>query len=160
MWVPEPGTEGDATGFDLSRIEPLVATLANLNTPRFLQYHGEISSTTGLAMPRLSIEVHTGDTRGLRVLRLGRSNADQTLATTARADSGSFSGPVFLLPGPAWHDLIQSSIRGMTLPDDSVDSVDDLHRFDSPVEEREERALVPLVRRVLAGAEGDVGRSP
>jgi hypothetical protein len=98
-WVPEPGT--DAPGFDLSRLNSLLATLGGLSTPRFLQYNGPIPEGTGLDPGFLSIEVQlAGDDRP-RFLRLGKSNGDQTFATNARDKTG----PVFLLTGPAWPEL-------------------------------------------------------
>ena len=49
---------------------------------------------------------------------------------------------------------------GSALADDALDPVDDLDRLDPALEDGEERALVPLVGRVLARREPDVGRGP
>jgi hypothetical protein len=54
-------------------------------------------------------------------------------------------------------DLAEDVARP-SLADDAVDPVDDLHRFDATVEQRKQRALVALVRRVFARRETDVGR--
>jgi hypothetical protein len=113
-WVPEEGV--DASGFDVSRVGPLVGVLSKLDTPKFLQYRGPLSPETGLDAPLLEIEVQLGDDRGTRRLRLGRSTDEETLATDAEGDSG----PVFLLTGPAWHDLIEHppGKKGDELPED------------------------------------------
>ena len=42
--------------------------------------------------------------------------------------------------------------------DDALDPVDELDRLDAALEHREQRPLVALVHRVLAGREADVGR--
>jgi hypothetical protein len=112
MWVPE--SDADIQGFDLSRLGNLIATLAKLHTPKFLQYRGPIPAETGLAEPRLAIELQRAGDKGTRVLRLGRSDADRTYATTA----AGASGPVFVVTGPAWPDLIRSAPRGGKLPED------------------------------------------
>src|SRR5438270_10384943 len=72
-WVPEPGS--DAEGIDLSRIGSLVQTLSRLETLRFIQYEGEIPPQTGLAHPRLTVEVTLGAKGPTHVLRIG-SNTD------------------------------------------------------------------------------------
>ena len=112
-WVPED--ESAAAGFDVSRIGPLVAALANLVTPRFVQYTGPIPATTGLDAPQLVIEVELGgDKPATWVLRIGRTSDDESFATnTAKA-----SGPVFLVTGPSWSDLVKHVPGGATLPDD------------------------------------------
>jgi hypothetical protein len=112
-WVAEDNAA--ASGFDASRLPVLVQALANLNTPRFLQYAGPIPAVTGLNDPPLSIEVHLAS-GGPNILRIGRSVDQQTYATTAK--EGETSGPVFLLTGPAWPDLVRYVPGGMTLPDD------------------------------------------
>jgi hypothetical protein len=111
-WVPEQGS--DAAGFDVSRVDSLFASLASLNTPKFLQYSGPIPAATGLQDPRLVIEVHQGDDREPRVLRIGQTTDTEAIATTA---SGA-SGPVFLLTGPAWSDLARHVPGGAGLPED------------------------------------------
>ena len=72
-WVPEPGS--DAEGIDLSRIGSLVATMSQLETLRFIQYDGELPADTGLAHPRLKVEVTLGPKDPTQVLRIG-NNAD------------------------------------------------------------------------------------
>ena len=49
---------------------------------------------------------------------------------------------------------------GRALADDARDPVDELDRLDAALEDGEERALVALVHRVLAGDEPDVRRGP
>ena len=49
-------------------------------------------------------------------------------------------------------------VAGPAPADDPVDAVDHLDRLDAALEEGEEGALVALLRRVLAGQQGDVGR--
>jgi hypothetical protein len=115
-WVPEPDPEHAQAhpGFDTSRVTALVAFLANLTTPKFFQYEGPLPVYTGLTEPRLVIEVEVSDSKAPRVLRLGRSTPEQTLATTAQGDSG----PVFVLTGPAWSDLVLHVPGSGEFPDD------------------------------------------
>jgi hypothetical protein len=110
-WVPELGE--DATGFDTTRIGALVGDLAKLVTPRFIQYDGPIQAATGLRDPRLVIELQFDVGREPQVLRLGGpATKDLVFATTARGDAG----PVFLLAGAAWSDLIEHPPGARTLP--------------------------------------------
>jgi hypothetical protein len=44
----------------------------------------------------------------------------------------------------------------MSLADEAIDAVDDLHRLDSPVEEREQRAVVALVRGIFPRGEAEI----
>lgn len=112
-WLPEPGI--DITGFDLSKLDALVTSLSSLVTPRFVRYDGPFPSSSGLDHPQLTIEVVLGGKRETHALRLGNFRADDRLdATTA---SGS-SGPVFVLAGPAWTELVKSPRPSSDLPDD------------------------------------------
>jgi hypothetical protein len=111
-WVPESGQ--DVKKFDLSRLSTLIDTMSKLTAPKFIQYQGTIPEESGLIEPRLKIEVELADGKGKRVLRLGHSTAEATLATNTSGESG----PVFYLTGPAWHDLIQAAPRSETLPED------------------------------------------
>ena len=113
-WVPED--ESAAVGFDVSRVGPLVGTLAKLVTPRFVQYTGPIPAATGLDAPQLVIEVHLGgDKPSTRLLRIGQTSATEALATTTPKESG----PVFLLTGTSWSDLVKNVPGGaQMLPDD------------------------------------------
>ena len=78
--------------------------LANLVTPRFFQYTGPIPAATGLDAPQLVIEVHLGgDKPETRTLRISQTSDTQALATT----TANASGPVFLLTGPSWSDLVK-----------------------------------------------------
>ncbi len=111
-WRPEPGV--DLSGFDLSRLDPLVSDLSRLTTQRFDQYKGAFPSESGLSSPRLAIEVDLSG-QAPRELRVGNARADGALfATTA---TGS-SGPVFFLAGPAWTSLVHAFSQGGELPAD------------------------------------------
>ena len=55
---------------------------------------------------------------------------------------------------------LAEDVSQLALADDPLDAVDQLDRLDPPLEHREERALRPLVRRVLALHEADVGGGP
>ena len=61
----------------------------------------------------------------------------------------------------AEHDRhLAEDVPGETLADHARDPVDLLDRLDTALEQGEERALVALVRRVLARHEADVRRQP
>jgi hypothetical protein len=110
-WVEEPGS--DTAGLDLSRTEAIVIAMSRLETNRFLQYDGPIPASTGLLRPRLTVEVETGAKDLPHVLRIGYANPDgQVFAATGT----SASGPVFLLPAPAWNALYHSGERLVPLP--------------------------------------------
>ncbi len=108
-WVPEPGT--DAPGFDISRIGALLGTLSKLSTPKFIQYQGPFPAESGLEKPSLEIEIETvsGSARQTRLLRIGRTTTEMTAATNA--PPGENEGAIFLLTGPAWHDLVEHPPR-------------------------------------------------
>jgi hypothetical protein len=112
-WVDEPGS--DAAGIDQSRISPLVKALSQLETPRFLQYDGEIPPVTGLLRPRLTVEVELGSPAATRVIRIGYPTNDGYVFA---AEGTSSSGPVFLLTNVAWDALIASGERFNPLPAD------------------------------------------
>ena len=110
-WVDEPGF--DATGIDQSRVAALVKALSHLEAIRFVQYDGEIPPYTGLHRARLTIEAVLSAVEPTRVLRIGYpTNEGHVFA----AEGTSGSGPVFLLPAPAWDALIQSGERFNPLP--------------------------------------------
>ncbi len=111
-WIADAGT--DASGIDLSRFSDLVKQLSQLRTTGFAQYKGPIPASTGLAHPRLVLEVQTGDGKLPQILRLGESQGPLLFATTGT----SSAGPVFFLPAIAWNALIQSLGPGQELPDD------------------------------------------
>ncbi len=111
-WVPDDGS--DVQGIDLSRIGSLVATMSHLETTRFIQYDGEVPTQTGLAHPRLKVEVTLGGKDPVRILRIGYNASEGDVC--AAPGTGS-SGPVFFLPGPPWNDLIRSAERLHPLPD-------------------------------------------
>ncbi len=112
-WVPEPGQ--DASGFDLSRIGPLVNDLSHLTVGRFYQYGGPIPASTGLANPSLVIEVQLAGNLGTRTLRVGDlGEGGAPIATTGDGREG----PVFLLVGAGWADLIRYGGPVGELPDD------------------------------------------
>lgn len=111
-WVDEPGQ--DASGLDLSRVSSVVSALGKLETLRYLQYDGPIPIATGLSRPRLRVEVVLGDGKETKRLRIGDSFGDAVFATTSEGGSG----PVFILPGAAWNDLIRSGQKLHPLPAD------------------------------------------
>ncbi|MBV8075699.1 MAG: DUF4340 domain-containing protein, partial [Planctomycetaceae bacterium] len=112
-WRPEPGI--DISGFDLSRLDPLMSDLSHLKTQRFDQYDGAFPAESGLSSPRLAIEVDLSG-QAPRELRVGNTRTDGTLfATTATGSSGS----VFFLAGPAWTSLVDAFSRGGELPADA-----------------------------------------
>jgi hypothetical protein len=102
-------------GIDLSRFNDLVKQLSQLHTTRFYQYQGSIPSGTGLAQPRLVLELGTGDGKPPHVIRIGESLRDGQAFAALGASS---SGPVFLLPSFAWDALIQSATPAPELPAD------------------------------------------
>ena len=53
---------------------------------------------------------------------------------------------------------LPEDVTGPPLADHALDTVDDLDRLDPPFEQGEQCGRVAVVDRVLAGAEGDVGR--
>ena len=110
-WRPEPGT--DASKVDLSRFNDLVTHLAQLRTPRFLQYDGPFPVTAGLSEPRLVVEFNTVDGQS-RILRLGATLDDAVLAATGTGDSG----PVFFLSAAVWNALIETLSPIQELPQD------------------------------------------
>jgi hypothetical protein len=109
-WNPEPGT--DAQTVDLSRFNDLVVQLAKLRTPRFYQYEGPFPAASGLARPRLVLELYSADGKS-QVLRVGETMGAMVLAATGTADSGS----IFLLAGGAWNALIQTLTPVQELPE-------------------------------------------
>ncbi|WP_165219153.1 DUF4340 domain-containing protein [Aquisphaera insulae] len=109
-WSPEPGT--DMRGIDLSRFNDLVAQVSRLQAQHFLQYGGPIPESTGLARPRLEIELAGDPDRPPEILRLG--GTDGTLVAAAAGRSAS--GAVFTLPAAAWDALIGSLTSGEELP--------------------------------------------
>ena len=143
-WVPEEPSA--ATGFDVSRLMPLVGTLAKLVTPRFVQYTGPIPAATGLDAPQLVIEVELGgDKPSTRVLRIGQTSDDRCLATnTAKA-----SGPVFLLTGESWSDLVKHVPGGASLPfpEDVFAPETASHRRERP-NERRVSIMITITMRV------------
>ncbi len=108
-WVDEPGQ--DTRGLDLSRVGSLVSAMSKLETTRFLQYEGLIPAVTGLIRPRLTVTIGLVDAPP-RILRIGDSLRDMVVASTGRSEEGS----VFVLPAPAWEDLIRSAFHAEPFP--------------------------------------------
>ena len=54
---------------------------------------------------------------------------------------------------------LPEDVAGPPLADHALHAVDELDRLDPTLEHGEQRALVAVVHRILAGAEGDVGRN-
>ncbi len=99
-WTPEPGI--DTSDIDLSRFNDLVKQLAELRTSRFVQYNGPIAAATGLARPRLIVELGDDSGKPAHVLRIGETNGGLVLAATGTSPTG----PVFVLPAAAWNAFI------------------------------------------------------
>ena len=111
-WKPEPGTGTDTSGIDLSRFNDLVKQLAELRTSRFLQYNGPIPAATGLARPKLTVELGSEPGKPPHVLRIGENYGGLVVAAAGTADTG----PVFLLPAAAWNALIPSAGAAGDIP--------------------------------------------
>lgn len=112
VWTRQPGSEG--IPFDLSRLDAMVNSLANLNVLRFTQYAGPFPESAGLTPPRLAIEVVLAGEPGRRLIRVGNARADGThYATVAPGDEG----PVFLLAGTGWAEVVKSPKGGEELPE-------------------------------------------
>jgi Domain of unknown function (DUF4340) len=105
-WKPEPGT--DTSGIDLSRFSDLVKQLAELRTSKFLQYNGPIPAATGLARPRLTVELGSDPDKPPHVLRIGETKGGFVVAAAGTSDAG----PVFLLPAAAWNAFISVAGEG------------------------------------------------
>ncbi len=99
-WKPEPGT--NVTGIDLSRFNDLVRHVSDLHAIKFLQYDGPVSAATGLARPRLTVELQGDSGKPPYILRIGATNGGSVVAAVGTSDKG----PVFLLPGGPWNALI------------------------------------------------------
>jgi len=111
-WRRQPGSEG--IRFDLSRLDALVTSLADLSVPRFTQYAGPFPESAGLHPPRLTIEVEVAGEPGKRLLRVGNAGADGAhFATAAPGDEG----PVFLLAGTGWAELVKAPGGAGELPE-------------------------------------------
>jgi hypothetical protein len=112
LWRPERGVQ--VPEFDLNKIPALVGSLANLVTPRFLQYDGPLPPSAGFDHPQLAIDVVLEGELGTHTLRLGSFlTKEEVEATTATGPSG----PVFTLLGPAWTELFQSPRPSYEIPD-------------------------------------------
>lgn len=113
-WRPEPGY--DPSGFNFGRVESLVQALSKLTTPKFYQYEGKFPEASGLATPRLTLQVWTEAQKSPAELRVGRVLGDtQALATNTTASEGA----VFALPvNEVWNDLLRVPGRPGDLPDD------------------------------------------
>jgi hypothetical protein len=112
-WKRLPGSE--QVRFDLSRLDALVNSLANLSVPRFTQYAGPIPDSAGLDPPRLAIEVELAGEPGRRMLRVGNTRADGAHFATVAPGS---EGPVFLLTDTGWAELVKSQAGAGELPED------------------------------------------
>jgi hypothetical protein len=113
QWRPEAGIQ--VTGFDFNKFNALVGSLANLQTPRFVQYDGPLPASAGFDHPQLAIEVVLERNLGTHTLRLGNNlTKDEVAATTATGTTG----PVFTVVGPAWTELFRSPRPSYELPED------------------------------------------
>lgn len=114
-WTPDPGTS--IAGIDMSLFDKLVEQLSELHAVRFTQYEGPIPTSTGLAEPRLAIEVGFGSERPPSVVRIGASTGDGHVLATV---GDGLTGSVFLLPDTAWEAMIAADAGkpAPTLPED------------------------------------------
>jgi hypothetical protein len=100
-WSAESGTKADDV--DLSRFDDLVRSLSRLQAVRFAQYEGPIPAALELNPPRIALEVVFQEPDPVKLLRIGAS----TPGGLVHAATGEgTSGPVFLLPAPAWEALL------------------------------------------------------
>ncbi|MEJ7638214.1 MAG: DUF4340 domain-containing protein [Singulisphaera sp.] len=113
VWKRQPDSED--IRFDLSRLDALVHSLANLSVPRFTQYAGPFPESAGLNPPRLAIEIDLAGEPARRMLRVGNARADGAhFATVAPGNEG----PVFLLTDTGWAELVKAPGGGERLPED------------------------------------------
>jgi hypothetical protein len=111
-WVADDGA--DIQGLDLSRMNALVAVLANLQTLAFYQYEGNFPEIAELSHPRLKVSVSFGEGTPPQVIRIGARTPDgQVFAALGTATTG----PVFFLPAASWDELIRSGERYAPIPD-------------------------------------------
>ncbi len=109
-WKPAGADPGS---FPLSRLGPLVAELAGLQTNRYVQYLGEFAPFLGLTPARMTIKITLESPKNEFVLSFGSispATPDKLAATLERTEDGS----VFLLPVEEWGPFIEAP----TLPGD------------------------------------------
>ena len=114
-WQIAPGY--DPFGFDLARIDSLIKSLAELKTPRFLQYDGPLPASSGLDHPRLTIrvDIETPAKMIRQTLRIGNNLSEDVSKAT---NSSRGEGPVFILPLSAVaKELLKTPPRRDDLPD-------------------------------------------
>lgn len=86
--------------FDPIRIQRLSQGFANVIAAKYAQYDGAYSAETGLASPRLVIELRLRGDAKPHILKLGKSEPGGMIyATTAESDRSGF---VAFLPGANW----------------------------------------------------------
>jgi len=113
-WQPEPGY--DDSGFDPAQVGPMVASLADFKTPRYLHYAGPPPAAFGLTEPRLTVEWSMNDKPLRYSLRVGNPLPDRSRAATS---APAPAGLVFTLPaGEVWAKLLTPPARPGELPDD------------------------------------------
>ena len=123
-WRPEPGVEMDISGFDLSRLDPLVSDLSRLTTQRFDQYQGSFPGRVGpvvasagdrgrperpgaTASPRGKPRTDGPCSRPPRPARRGRSSS-----------SPGRRGPAWSSPSPRAANSRPTSLRRVLIPSD------------------------------------------
>jgi hypothetical protein len=107
FWEVETGY--DPSGFDLTRVDPLIVALSDLKAARFTQYSGTIPDSAGLSPPLLSIQVTLAGDAKPRTIRLGNSQLDGLRMAT---DVDGPEGPVFALANNSvWKELLKPPSR-------------------------------------------------
>ena len=116
-WRGVPGY--DPGGFDFSLVGPFLSALADLKTPRFLQYDGPIPGTSGLNPPRFVARVTVEEKGNPKVLQLNVGNRLGDTPQRAATTAAEASGAVFILPTQgSWDRIFEEPPRPGELPDD------------------------------------------
>ena len=105
-------------GVESSAIEPFLEALSQLDALRFLQYSGAIPESSGLAKPRLVIQlfVQKGPKLQTILLRVGGDAGESSLVATT---SPTAEGPTFVIEAkPPWPDWLKPSQAVDEWPED------------------------------------------
>lgn len=104
----------DSSGFDLGRINPMLAGLSRLSALRYVHHAGPIPPALGLSPPRVAIRVEL-DRDGPRELRIGSAGPIGGFLATGQPDD---RGAAFLIAGQGWGAWVDAPRREGDLPDD------------------------------------------